>query len=164
MLMAYASIAAFFLVGAAFILGSLLLGKLIRPNNPYAEKLETYECGEAPVGQAWFNFNPRFYIVALIYIVFDVEIAFIYPIAAVFRRWVDQGRGVFALLEVLVFVVILLMGLVYVWAKGDLEWIRSIKGDPRGIPNVLAKTAPALPPPLAPPAAALAGRAAAQEG
>jgi NADH-quinone oxidoreductase subunit A len=164
MLMAYASIAAFFLVGAAFIVGSLLLGKLIRPNHPYAEKLETYECGEAPVGQAWFNFNPRFYIVALIYIVFDVEIAFIYPIAAVFRRWVDQGRGVFALVEVLVFVVILLMGLVYVWVKGDLEWIRSIKGDPRGIPNVVAKTAPALPPPLATPAAAMAGRAATQEG
>jgi NADH-quinone oxidoreductase subunit A len=164
MLMAYASVAAFFLVGAAFILGSLLLGKLIRPNHPYAEKLETYECGEAPVGQAWFNFNPRFYIVALIYIVFDVEIAFIYPIAAVFRRWVEQGRGVFALLEVLVFVVILLIGLVYVWVKGDLEWIRSIKGDPRGVPNVLAKTAPALPPPLAPSAAAMAARAATQEG
>jgi NADH-quinone oxidoreductase subunit A len=163
MLMAYASVAAFFLVGAAFILGSLLLGKLIRPDNPYAEKLETYECGEAPVGQAWFNFNPRFYIVALIYIVFDVEIAFIYPVAAVFRRWVDQGRGVFALLEVLVFVTILLVGLVYVWVKGDLEWIRSIKGDPRGIPNVVSKTAPALPPPFAPPAAAaLTARAAPQ--
>src|SRR5262245_33656372 len=75
MLMAYASIAAFFLVAAGFMIGSLLLGRLIRPNHPYAEKLETYECGEAPVGQAWFNFNPRFYIVALIYIVFDVEIA-----------------------------------------------------------------------------------------
>src|SRR5438445_13131224 len=55
MLMAYASIAAFFLVAAGFMIGSLLVGKLIRPNNPYAEKLETYECGEAPVGQAWFN-------------------------------------------------------------------------------------------------------------
>jgi NADH-quinone oxidoreductase subunit A len=148
MLMAYASVAAFFLVAAGFMIGSLLLGKLIRPHNPYPEKLETYECGEAPVGQAWFNFNPRFYIVALIYIVFDVEIAFIYPIAAVFRRWAAQGHGVFALVEVLVFVLILLLGLVYVWVKGDLEWIRSIKGDPRGVPNVTTKTAPALPPPL----------------
>src|SRR5436305_10883548 len=123
MLMAYASVAAFFLVAVGFIVGSLVFGRLLRPNNLYAEKLETYECGEAPVGQAWFNFNPRFYIVALIYIVFDVEVAFIYPIAAVFRRWAEQGRGVFALLEVLVFVLILLLGLVYVWAKGDLEWI-----------------------------------------
>src|SRR6185369_8677476 len=86
MLMAYASVAAFFLVAAGFILGSLLIGRLIRPNNMYAEKLETYECGEAPVGPAWFNFNPRFYIIALIYIVFDVEIAFIYPVATFFKR------------------------------------------------------------------------------
>jgi len=164
MLMAYASIAAFFLVAAGFMIGSLLLGKLIRPNHPYAEKLETYECGEAPVGQAWFNFNPRFYIVALIYIVFDVEIAFIYPIAAVFRRWVDQGRGVFALLEVLAFVVILMLGLVYVWVKGDLEWIRSIKGDPRGVQNVVTKTSPALPPPLQLPAVAVVAQPVAQEG
>ncbi len=56
-----------------------------------------YECGEAPVGPAWFNFNPRFYIIALVYIIFDVEIAFIYPVAAVFKRWVDQGSGLFAL-------------------------------------------------------------------
>ena len=164
MLMAYASVAAFFLVAAGFMIGSLLLSKLIRPNRPYAEKLETYECGEAPVGQAWFNFNPRFYIVALIYIVFDVEVAFIYPIAAVFRRWAEQGRGVFALVEVLVFVLILMLGLVYVWAKGDLEWIRSIKGDPRGVPNVVTKTAPALPPPAAIPAALVTGRAVTQEG
>ena len=79
---------------------------------------------------AWFNFNPRFYIIALIYIVFDVEIAFIYPVATVFKRWVEQGSGLFALLEIFVFVAILMLGLVYVWAKGDLEWIRSIKGDP----------------------------------
>ena len=101
----------------------------------------------APVGQAWFNFNPRFYIIALIYIVFDVEIAFIYPIAAVFRRWVDQGHGVYALLEVLVFVAILMLGLVYVWVKGDLEWIRSIKGDPRGVQNVSSRTRPREPSP-----------------
>jgi NADH-quinone oxidoreductase subunit A len=163
MLMAYASIAAFFLVAAGFMIGSLLLGKLIRPNHPYAEKLETYECGEAPVGQAWFNFNPRFYIIALIYIVFDVEIAFIYPIAAVFRRWVDQGHGVYALLEVLVFVAILMLGLVYVWVKGDLEWIRSIKGDPRGVPNLVTKTSPALPPPLQLPAVAVAAQPIVQE-
>lgn len=140
MLMAYASVAAFFLVAIGFIVGSLLAGKLIRPNNLYAEKLETYECGEAPVGPAWFNFNPRFYIIALIYIVFDVEIAFIYPVATVFKRWVDQGDGLFALCEILVFVAILMLGLLYVWLKGDLEWIRAIKGDPRGAQNVSSKT------------------------
>src|SRR3954465_15943438 len=142
MLMAYASVAAFFLVAIVFIIVSMLFGKLIRPNNLYPEKLETYECGEAPVGPAWFNFNPRFYIVALIYIVFDVEIAFIYPVATVFKRWVEQGSGLFALLEIFLFVAILMLGLVYVWVKGDLEWIRSIKGDPRGMQNVSSRTRP----------------------
>jgi NADH-quinone oxidoreductase subunit A len=143
MLMAYASIAAFFLVAAGFMIGSLLLGKLIRPDNPYPEKLETYECGEAPVGPAWFNFNPRFYIIALIYIVFDVEIAFIYPVATVFKRWVDQGSGLYAFVEIFLFVAILMLGLLYVWLKGDLEWIRAIKGDPRGVQNVTSRTKPA---------------------
>ena len=142
MLMAYASVAAFFLVAIGFIVGSLLAGKLLRPNNMYPEKLETYECGEAPVGPAWFNFNPRFYIVALIYIVFDVEIAFVYPVATVFKRWVAQGNGMFALVEIFLFVAILMLGLVYVWVKGDLEWIRSIKGNPAGMPNVTSRTKP----------------------
>ena len=140
MLMAYASVAAFFLVAIGFIVGSLVFGKVLRPNNLYAEKLETYECGEAPVGPAWFNFNPRFYIIALIYIVFDVEIAFVYPVATVFRRWIDQGSGLFAFVEIFLFVAILMIGLLYVWLKGDLEWIRAIKGDPRGAQNVSSRT------------------------
>jgi NADH-quinone oxidoreductase subunit A len=127
MLMMYASVGAFFLVAAGFVLVTMLFGKLVRPNRMYAKKLETYECGEEPVGLAWFNFNPRFYIVALVYIVFDVEIAFVYPIASVFKRWVDQGQGLFALIELLVFVAILLFGLAYVWVKGDLDWLRTIK-------------------------------------
>ena len=128
MLMAYASVGAFFLVAIGFILGSMLAGSLIRPNKPSLGKNQTYECGEAPIGQAWFNFNPRFYIIALIYIVFDVEIAFIYPIAVVFKRWVAAGQGMTAFLEVITFVGILILGLIYVWAEGDLEWIRTIKG------------------------------------
>ena len=129
MLMAYASVAAFFLVAIGFIVGSMLAGRLIRPNNLYPEKLETYECGEAPVGPAWFNFNPRFYIIALIYIVFDVEIAFVYPVATVFKRWVDQGSGIFALIEIFLFVAILMLGLVYVWVKGDLEWLKRLPAE-----------------------------------
>ncbi|WP_242515687.1 NADH-quinone oxidoreductase subunit A [Sorangium cellulosum] len=141
--MAYASVAAFFLVAIGFVLGSMLFGKLVRPSNPYAEKVETYECGEAPVGPAWFNFNPRFYIIALIYIIFDVEIAFIYPVATVFKRWVDQGSGLYALVEILLFVAILMLGFAYVWAKGDLNWIRAIKGDPRGAQGVSSRARPA---------------------
>src|ERR1700691_4252125 len=96
MLMAYASVAAFLLVAAGFVLVSMIAGKFIRPDNPYPEKVETYECGEAPVGQAWVNFNPRFYVSALIYIVLDVEIAFSCPVATVFRRWTGQGLGWYA--------------------------------------------------------------------
>ena len=126
MLMAYASVGAFFLVAIGFILGSMLAGSLIRPNKPSLGKNQTYECGEAPIGQAWFNFNPRFYIIALIYIVFDVEIAFIYPVAVVFRDWVLKGQGLFAFLEIFVFLAILFVGLVYVWVKGDLEWLKRV--------------------------------------
>ena len=169
MLMAYASVAAFMLVAAGFVLVSMIAGKLIRPDNPYPEKVETYECGEAPVGQAWFNFNPRFYIIALIYIVFDVEIAFIYPVATVFKRWVAQGSGLFAFVEIFLFVAILMLGLVYVWVKGDLEWIRSIKGDPRGMANVTSRTRAWIEPrpadgfePVPPVPAALARDAAAE--
>lgn len=135
MLMAYASVAAFFLVALGFMLVSLAVGRLVRPNRPYAGKVATYECGEEPDGPAWFNYNPRFYVVALIYIVFDVEIAFVYPVASVFRRWVDQAvpggprTDLTAFLEIAVFVGILLVGLAYVWAKGDLAWIRAIKAE-----------------------------------
>jgi NADH-quinone oxidoreductase subunit A len=140
MLLAYATVGAFFFVAVAFVLGSLLFGKLLRPHAPTAGKIETYECGEAPIGQAWFNFNPRFYVVALVYVVFDVEIAFIYPVATVLKRWVAAGRGAIALIEILGFVVILLLGLAYVWIEGDLEWIREIaqaKKDPRRDPRLL---------------------------
>ena len=124
MLTTYATVAAYFLVALGFVLAALWLGKLIRPSRPYSEKLETYECGEAPIGLAWFNFNPRFYVVTLIFIIFDVEIAFIYPVAKVFRQWALQGSGWFAFVEIFLFVAVLMLGLVYVWVKGDLDWIR----------------------------------------
>ena len=128
MLMAYATVGVFMLVAAGFVLVSMLTGRLIRPDHPEGQKLEVYECGEAPTTQAWFNFNPRFYVVALVFLIFDVEIAFLYPVAAVFKRWVVQGLGVAALVEILAFVGVLLLGLVYVWKKGDLEWVRTLRG------------------------------------
>lgn len=127
MLTAYATVAIFFVVAAGFVLVSLVAGRLIRPRPNVVATDETYECGEAPVSQAWFNFNPRFYIVTLIFIVFDVEIAFIYPVAVVFRRWVSAGWGLFAAVEIALFMLILMVGLVYVWRKGDLEWLRGTK-------------------------------------
>jgi NADH-quinone oxidoreductase subunit A len=105
----------------------LVITKLVRPSTPSAAKNSTYECAEPPLSPAWFNFNPRFYIVALIFLIFDVEVAFTYPVAVVFRRWVQQGNGALAFIELALFIGVLLVGLAYVWVKGDLEWIRRLR-------------------------------------
>jgi NADH-quinone oxidoreductase subunit A len=102
------------------------LGSLLRPSNPERAKLTTYECGEEVEGDSWINFNIRFYLVALVFVIFDVEVAFIYPVVAVFKQWVADGNGLFALAEIVLFVGILVLGLVYVWVKGDLQWIKTV--------------------------------------
>ena len=76
-----------FIVGFLMVFGALLVGKLIRPNNPNRLKRQAYECGEDPIGIAWANFNVRFYVIALIFIIFDVEGALMFPVAAVFRKF-----------------------------------------------------------------------------
>jgi NADH-quinone oxidoreductase subunit A len=122
----FANVLVFTVIAAGFLAAMLALGSLLRPNNPEALKLTTYECGEPPTGSAWVNFNIRFYVVALIFVIFDVEVAFIYPVAAVFKEWVAKGQGLFALAEIVLFLGILFVGLVYVWAKGDLEWLKKV--------------------------------------
>jgi NADH-quinone oxidoreductase subunit A len=124
-----ASIFFFVGVGVSVPLVMLTLGWLVRPRTPNATKNMIYECGEMPVEQAWFNFNPRFYIVALIFLIFDVEVAFTYPVATVFHRWVARGQGAFGFVELFVFIAILALGLAYVWRHGDLEWIRQARQD-----------------------------------
>jgi NADH-quinone oxidoreductase subunit A len=124
-----ASIFFFVGVGVSVPLLMLTLGWLVRPATPNTLKSTIYECGEIPVQQAWFNFNPRFYVVALIFLIFDVEVAFTYPVAVVFNRWVKRGLGGFAFAELFVFIAILALGLAYVWRHGDLEWIRQARQD-----------------------------------
>jgi len=124
---AYAHVLIFLVIGAGFIFAALVFGWLIRPNNPTPVKSSTYECGELPVGRAWFNFNPRFYIIGLIFLIFDVEIAFMFPVAVVFRDWIGAGQALVVLVELLLFIAILLVAFVYVWAKGDLDWIRGVR-------------------------------------
>ncbi len=126
MLFQFANVLVFFILAVLFVAGMLLLGSFLRPQNPEPLKLTSYECGEPPVGNAWMNFNIRFYLVALIFVIFDVEIAFIYPVTVVFRDWVLKGNGLFALAEILAFLGILFVGLVYVWAKGDLQWLKRV--------------------------------------
>ena len=112
-------------IGVLMVVGAGLVSGILRPKNPTALKEEPYECGEAPVGVAWSAFNVRFYVVALIFILFDVEAALIYPVAAVFRKFHSLGMGGLLLVEILIFMVILIAGLAYCWSKGDLDWIKS---------------------------------------
>src|SRR3989339_936057 len=109
MLFNYSNVIIFALVGIGFIFVTLFIGSLLRPHNPNPEKLKTYECGEEPVGAAWMNFNIRFYVIALVFVIFDVEVALMFPVVRVFREWVAKGDGVIALIEVFVFILILLL-------------------------------------------------------
>ena len=118
-LTAHASVLAFLVVAVGFLAVNLVLWKILRPSRFSEEKLTTYECGENPVGSAWVQFNIRFYVFALIFIIFDVEAVFLLPWAVVFR-----DMGLLAFVEGLVFIGILVVALAYVWRKGDLEWVR----------------------------------------
>jgi NADH-quinone oxidoreductase subunit A len=125
----FANVLLFSLVAIGFVALSLVGGKFLRPDAPNAEKGMIYECGEKPIGQAWYNFNPRFYLVALVFVIFEVEIAFMYPVAAVYKSFIAKGQGLLAFLEIGAFVAILAVGLAYVWAMGDLEWVKGLKQD-----------------------------------
>lgn len=129
MLFDYGNVLVFALVGIGFVFTALLLGSVLRPSVPTPEKLSTYECGEMPIGSAWMNFNIRFYVVALIFVVFDVEVAFMFPIARIFKDWIENGKGGVALVEIFIFVAILLLGFVYAWVKGDLDWVKQVARD-----------------------------------
>ncbi len=102
--------------------------RLIAPNHPNYEKQTTYECGEEPTGSAWLPFNSRFYVIALVFLLFDVEMVFVFPWATIFANrellQVDERWGWISLIEMFIFLGILILGLAYVWRKGDLDWIK----------------------------------------
>jgi len=112
----------FFIGGAAVVFAAVFFSRLLAPQNPNPVKNSTYECGEETVGPTWIRFNSRFYVVALIFLVFDVEVLFLFPWALNLRE-----LGLYAWIDMAIFIVILVVGLAYVWGKGDLEWVR-----PRG--------------------------------
>src|SRR6188474_1776154 len=123
-LSAHAAIGVFVAVAIGFLVVNLLVWKVIRPSRFSEEKLTTYECGENPTGSAWIQFNIRFYVFALIFIIFDVEAVFLLPLAVVFRK-LGEEQGLLPYVEGLVFIAILVVALAYVWRKGDLEWVRA---------------------------------------
>ncbi|MCA9262971.1 MAG: NADH-quinone oxidoreductase subunit A [Planctomycetales bacterium] len=169
-------------VGFVFVFANLLIGRFLRPDNPHEEKQEIYECGEPAIGSSFVQFDLRFYVVALMFIIFDVEVAFLFPWATVFGKannlehvaarpnvavvakdleglqvemgFSDQAavsvnrnelaEGArqlrqLAVVEVLVFFVILLIGFAYVWRAGDLDWVRTLtKKDALRAPPVVA--------------------------
>ena len=120
MLLGFSSVLLFLVVGFIFLAIVLVLSRLIQAKGvPGIDKYIPYECGEVPEGSAWIRFNIRFYVFALIFIIFDVEIVFLLPWAVVFKK-----LGAFAFIEGLIFIGILMVGLAYVWEKGDLEWVK----------------------------------------
>ena len=119
-------VAAFLLAGILFLAIVLTLARFIRPNRPNEEKLSTYESGEEPAGNANTRFNPRFYVIALLFVLFEVELVFLFPWAVVFRDKALVAAApqwsTFALIEMLIFVGMLALGLAFAWKRGYLDW------------------------------------------
>lgn len=127
----FATVLIFVLVGFAFAGIALAVAKLLRPSNPSAAKMTTYECGEVARGSSWIRFNVRFYLVALFFIIFDVEMIFLLPWAVVFRQlYPVPGLGALVFWEMIIFLAILSVGLAYVWVKGDLDWVKKLTARP----------------------------------
>ena len=105
-------------LSAFFVLGGLGFSYLVAPHKPGRIKNTPYECGEQPIGGAWIQFNVGYYLFGLLFLVFDVEAAFLYPWAVAFR-----DAGLVGLLEALIFLLVLIIGLVYAWKKSALEWV-----------------------------------------
>jgi NADH-quinone oxidoreductase subunit A len=126
----FGTVLVFALVAVGFALGGITLSRVLGPRFPNPEKATIYECGERPVGVAWFNFNPRFYLVALVFVIFEVDIALTFPVVAVYRQWAQASLAFawVAFWELFLFTAILVVGLVWVWAHGDLEWVKNLTG------------------------------------
>ena len=124
----FGTVLVFAIVAVGFALGGITASRLVGPKIPNAEKSSIYECGERPIGVAWFNFNPRFYLVALVFVIFEVDIALTFPVVAVYREWVQVSplMAWVAFVELFLFTAILVVGLAWVWAHGDLEWVKNL--------------------------------------
>ena len=107
------------MLGIVMVAIPLVISWLVAPSNKTKDKLDTYECGEEAEGSALLQFNIRFYIIALIFLIFDVEVVFLFPWAVVFKE-----MGLLALIEMGIFLLILIAGLAYVWVKSDLDWVK----------------------------------------
>ncbi|HHY22464.1 MAG TPA: NADH-quinone oxidoreductase subunit A [Bacilli bacterium] len=113
----YLVVAVFVIIGILLPVVALNFGRLLRPNKPTAEKQTTYESGIEPVGSSWVQFNVRYYMFALLFLLFDIETVFLYPWAVAYDH-----LGIFALIEMMIFMGMLIVGLIYAWKKKVLTW------------------------------------------
>jgi NADH-quinone oxidoreductase subunit A len=115
---AYSYVALFFVASIVFVLAAFITSWCLRPHKPTPAKLSTYECGEPSLGTGFIQYNVRYYLIALLFVIFDVEVVFLLPWAVVFRE-----LGMFGFVEAVIFILILLVGLIYAWKNRILEWL-----------------------------------------
>jgi NADH-quinone oxidoreductase subunit A len=183
----------FLVISVIFLFIHLVMGKFIRPANPEADKLTIYECGEPTIGSAWVQFDLRYYVIALLFVIFDVEVAFFFPWAITFGKANDLARAGLsddqraaiskqlvpsslpsidgspaasapisaktatefawiAMIDILVFFGVLLVGFAYLWKRGDIDWVRTVAAERAAESD---EPAPLLPKPI--PAGKFAG-------
>jgi len=141
----YVPIAIMFLVAAGFGLSQLLVTQLIGPRKRTATKLMPYECGKDPVGSARDKFSIKFYIVAVVFLLFDIEVLFIIPFAVAFKSLLGEERvsgiayGTIAFIEIMVFIGTLIVGYIYVWKKGIFDWGIQARAEAREEAKQMAK-------------------------
>lgn len=119
----YTTVGSVILAGLGFVVVAFTAARLIRPTRPGREKYLTYECGIDPVGAGWSQTQIRYYVFAFLFVIFDVESVFLFPFAAVLNEFSRAGQGGPVFVEMVVFVAILLVGLLYAWKKKVLEWV-----------------------------------------
>ncbi len=132
----FSEVLLYIVTGVLFVFIALLVSRMIRPSRPNPEKLSSYESGEEAIGAPWTQFNTRFYIIAIVFLLFEVEIVFLFPWSTIFAdKELNAGTqgawGWFALLEMFVFIIVLAVGLAYAWVNGHLNWVNP---DPKPTP------------------------------
>jgi len=141
----YVPIGIMFLVAAGFGASQLMMAQMIGPRKRTATKLMPYECGKDPVGSARDKYSIKFYVVAVVFLLFDIEVLFIIPFAVAFKSLIAEEKisgiafGTIALIEILVFVATLVIGYVYVWKKGVFDWGVQARAEAREEAKRMAK-------------------------
>ncbi|HVE63082.1 MAG TPA: NADH-quinone oxidoreductase subunit A [Mycobacteriales bacterium] len=119
----YVTVGSVILAGVAFVVVAFTAARLVRPTRPRREKYLTYECGIDPVGIGWSQTQIRYYVFAFLFVIFDIESVFLFPFATVLRTFDEAGDGLAVFVEMVIFILLLAVGLLYAWKKKVLEWV-----------------------------------------